>query len=380
MNDFLLKPWPQPAKIDVPLSMPDLSDSERTNLLEVFDSGWIGSGAKIIPDLEELFCAHLGVQHAQLVSNGSVALMLALRSLDIGPGDEVIVPSLTYAATASSVVNVGADPVFCDVSLESWQITLDDIVGAITAKTKAVIVPHIYGMPADIKPILEFCRASGIFVIEDAAEALGALYGGINVGTIADIGTYSFFPNKLITSGEGGLCVTNNSELNARMKLLKSQGMSSQLRYVFEEPGYNFRISGIQAAVLQSQLQRFDELFSRRWDSEETWRKSLKSFREPEAGYDYVRAPWIFSLRVPGISHRTKRLITEELASRGIETRPVFYPLPLMPGFSRFRSHGETRAAIISDESLSLPTGKHVPEATYEIVASVIDNHSMGDE
>lgn len=376
---YLSEPWPQPVKIEVPLSMPDLTGSERTNLLRIFDSGWVGSGASVISELEDQFSTRLGTQHSQLVSNGSVAIMLALRSIGIGPGDEVIVPALTYAATASSVVNVGAEPVFCDVSLGSWQITLDQVIGAISDKTKAVIVPHVYGMPADLKPIIDFCHASGVFVIEDAAEALGARYKEANVGTLADIGTYSFFPNKLITSGEGGLCVTDNPELDAKMRLLKSQGMSSRLRYVFDEPGFNFRMSGIQAAILEAQLQRFDELFSDRLDSEQSWRQSLSNFTEPEAVYEHVRAPWIFSFRMEGISQGSKRLLAKELASLGIETRPVFYPLPLMPAFNSFRSTGIDVSVTISDESISLPTGKHVPAQVYEIVSKIVGKYAIGE-
>ena len=378
MQIFLSEPWPQPAKIEVPLSTPDLTETERANLLRIFDSGWVGSGASIVSELEAQFSTQLGAQYSQLVSNGSVALMLALRSIGVGPGDEVIVPALTYAATASSVVNVGAEPVFCDVSLSSWQITLDHVTGAISPKTKAVIVPHIYGMPADLKPILDFCHDAGVFVIEDAAEALGARYQGTNVGTLADIGTYSFFPNKLITSGEGGLCVTNDSELDAKMRLLKSQGMSARFRYVFDEPGYNFRLSGIQAAILQAQLQRFDELFSDRLASEQTWRRSLKKIAEPEAVYDHVRAPWIFSFRIEGINPNSKRLLAKELAALGIETRPVFYPLPLMPAFGRFRSKDFNNAETISDGSISLPTGKHVPAELYDVVSKIVAKYSTG--
>ena len=358
--------------------MPDLGDSERENLLQVFDSGWVGSGAKIVPELEGQFCSHLGVGHAQLVSNGSVALMLALRALGVGPGDEVIVPSLTYAATASSVVNVGAEPVFCDVFLKSWQVSLENVISAITAQTRAVIVPHTYGMPADIKRIVDHCHALGIFVIEDAAEALGAIYDGAQVGTIADIGTYSFFPNKLITSGEGGLCVTNSAELDSKMRLLKSQGMSPRLRYVFEEPGYNFRLSGIQAALLQAQLLRFQELFSLRAASEEAWRNNLEQILEPEADYNYVRAPWIFSIRLEGSNQASKRLLARELADLGVETRPVFYPLPLMPGFNRFRCVSKENSQLISDQSISLPTGQHVPAQTYGLVSQIVSKHSNG--
>jgi perosamine synthetase len=233
-------------------------------------------------------------------------------------------------------------------------------------------------MPADIKRIVDHCHALGIFVIEDAAEALGAIYDGAQVGTIADIGTYSFFPNKLITSGEGGLCVTNSAELDSKMRLLKSQGMSPRLRYVFEEPGYNFRLSGIQAALLQAQLFRFQELFSRRAASEEAWRNNLEQILEPEADYNYIRAPWIFSIRLEGSNQGSKRLLAGELADLGVETRPVFYPLPLMPAFNRFRCVSKENSQVISDQSISLPTGQHVPAQTYGLVSQIISKYSIG--
>jgi perosamine synthetase len=214
---------------------------------------------------------------------------------------------------------------------------------------------------------------------KNAAEAFGARYQGAKVGTLADIGTYSFFPNKLITSGEGGLCVTDNPAIDEKMRLLKSQGMSSRLRYVFDEPGFNFRMSGIQAAILEAQLQRFDELFSDRSDSEQSWRQSLSNFTEPEAVYDHVKAPWIFSFRMEGISQGSKRLLAKELASLGIETRPVFYPLPMMPAFKGYRSIGIDESVKISDESISLPTGKHVTAEVYEIVSKVVEKYAIGD-
>jgi perosamine synthetase len=176
--------------------------------------------------------------------------MLALKAVGVRPGDEVIVPALTYAATASSVVNVGAVPVFCDVEISSWQISSESIEQAISSRTRAIVVPHTYGVPADMDPIVSLSSLHGVPLIEDAAEAFGATYKEKLVGTFGSVGTFSFFPNKLITSGEGGLCVARTPELKSEIDLLRGQGMNPKLRYVFEVPGYNFRMTGIQAALL----------------------------------------------------------------------------------------------------------------------------------
>lgn len=375
MKSFLKTPWPQPRTLRVSVSEPDLTLVERSNLLRVFDSGWIGSGSPVIQELESELARFLDVGHTQLVSNGSVALMLALRAVGVNPGDEVVVPALTYAAVASSVVNVGAKPVFSDVALDSWQMTLETLLPVLTRRTRAVLVPHSYGMVADIDPIVKYCHERGISVIEDASEAFGAFYKAKLVGTIADVGTYSFFPNKVITSGEGGLCVTNDSKKHLEMKLLKSQGMSSTLRYVFEAPGFNFRMSALQAAVLQGQLHRYQEIYDSRMNSEVKWSRMLMGITVPTGEYEYAKAPWIFSFRIPGISFQQKVSICQTLADEGIETRPVFFPLPQMPAFKAFRSGPFWNSEKISVEGLSIPTGKHVPADVYSRIAALVSGY-----
>ena len=357
--------WPQPDKIMTPLAKPSLSNFEKKSLLDVFESGWIGSNSPYVLETERSFSSFFNSK-SLLVSNGSVALMLALRGLGIKSGDEVIVPALTYAATASSVCNVGATPVFCDVEIDSWQISVESMLSAVTTKTKAVIIPHLYGFPADLDRVTSALQGLGVSIIEDAAEAFAAKYKNKLVGTLGDVGTFSFFPNKLITSGEGGLCVTSSEKIYAQMKLLRGQGMNSQHRYFFDEPGYNFRMTGIQAAVLGAQPNRFNYLFEAREESQNMYQRILpKNCIVPTGNYDCTSSPWIYSCRLNGLSRSKKIAFAATLATLGIETRPVFYPLPLMRAFSHFTSTEIPHSRIISDQGISLPTGEHVSELTY---------------
>jgi len=365
--------WPQPTEVRVPVSQPNLSGVERELLLEAFDSGWIGSNSKLVTDCEKEMSDFFGVQDSVLVSNGSVAIVLALDALGVGEGDEVIVPSLTYAATASSVVHVGASPVFCDVHESSWQITAEEIAKAYTPKTKAVIVPHTYGVPADMESIMIKTQELGILLIEDCAESFGAEFGHSKVGTFGDAATFSFFPNKLLTSGEGGLVLVKSKEVLEKVRILRGQGMSPSHRYVFEMPGYNFRITGLQAAVLLGQLRRFPELWSAREGSEAQIRSLLANFASvPSGDYSFKRSPWIFSATLETEQKWANLNVAEQLALKGIETRPVFWPLGRMKAFSRFRTVGDTISQKIVERAISLPSGPHVSDENATEIAEII--------
>lgn len=368
--------WPQPVDINVPLALPffDQLDSEFLN--RVMDSGWIGAGSQEIHLSESEFDEYFS-SHTTLVANGSVALMLALRSLQIEPGDEVIVPALTYAATASSVINVGARPVFCDVELHSWQICPNSLTRMISEKTKAVIVPHLYGMPADMDLIIKIAQKNNIAVIEDAAESFGAKYKDSLVGTIGNVGTFSFFPNKLLTSGEGGLCVARDYELSSQMKLLRGQGMDPARRYYFLEPGYNFRMTALQAAVLRAQFAKFEHLWNLRESSEiNHWERLNDVVEIPTASYKFSRSPWIFSCVLKSGSGSEKVKIIEALARKGIETRPIFYPLPDMPAFKLFASDSYPNSCSISAAGFSLPTGYHLNQETYDSISVEVHKYA----
>ena len=371
-----LKAWPQPKKVTTQVSSTILGDEEKHNLIQVIDSGWIGANGKFSKNVESQFTRYFSAT-SLLVSNGSVAISLALKALSIGPGDEVLIPDLTYAATASAVVNAGATPIFCDVDLNSWSISTEEILKKITKKTKAIIVVHLYGLPAEITSIMKVAQNHNLKVIEDCAEAFGATHHNIKVGTIGTVGTFSFFPNKLITSGEGGLVTTNDKEIAERMFLLRGQGMSSTHRYVFLEPGFNFRMSELQSCVLAAQFKKLPELWAMRESSENFYRQRLTGYVvESFASYSHTRSPWIFTARIPNISQNTKIKLSSKLAEIGIETRPVFYPLSTMPAFSKYATGENPNAETISREGISFPTGSHVAENAKEAIINFVKEFS----
>lgn len=365
--------WPHPQRVTLPLVKPELDNGEREELIKLFDSSLIGSISPAISELEDRFNAILGM-NSLLVSNGSVALMLAMRSLGLGPGDKILTSSFTYAATASSIINIGAIPIFCEVDLGSWQISIDSIQRMYTPDCRAILVPHIYGVPANMDHIQQFALAHELFVIEDCAESFLGQYKNRLVGTIGDIGTFSFFPNKLITSGEGGLVISKNFELAKRMRLLRGQGMDLENRYWFIEPGYNFRMTGLQASILSVQLREIESLWNYREGSELVYRQNFQDILKwPETDYSILRSPWIFSATVENDRPSKRNLeIAENLAKKGIETRPLFYPLPTMPAFRGFPTDTIRNAKQISSKGISLPTGRHVLKEHYEMIYSAI--------
>ena len=247
-----------------PVAKPDLSKLEKKYLNEAINSGWISSSGNYIDKFESQFAKKCSVDHAIAVSNGTVALHLALMALGIGKGDEVIVPSLTYIASANAVRYVGANPVFCDVSKETWCMTYESIEKVITKRTKCIIVVHLYGNVANMDQVNLLARKRNIKVIEDAAEATFAKFNRKPVGSLSDVATFSFYGNKIITSGEGGALTTNNNDLAKQIRLLKGQGMSDTKRYFFPIIGYNYRMTNICAAILCAQLERVDTLIEKR--------------------------------------------------------------------------------------------------------------------
>ena len=299
--------------------------------------------------------------------------MLALKALGIGDSDEVLVPNLTYAATASSVINVGAVPILCDVDIDSWGISIDSMKRMISSRTKAIIVVHLYGVPAKMASIMDFANKHGLFVIEDCAESFLAQSAGKQVGTFGDIATYSFFANKLVTSGEGGAVSTNDKELLEKMRLLRGQGMDPLHRYHFLFPGFNFRMTNLQAAVLFGQLERLNEISRLRKDIEEKYRVKLSRWISGQIlQEDDLQAPWLFTTRLRDITSERKLELAQRLAEHGIETRPLFYPLSDMPAFSSLRADDYSSSRIISREGISLPTGHHVDNQKMDSICKIL--------
>jgi len=367
--------WPQPKGIVTPLVMPQLSGLEKVALQAVMESGQIGAISEKIPFVEEKIGELFGLR-CLLVSNGSVALMLALRSIGISPGHKVLTSNLTYAATASSIVNVGAVPVLCDVELESWQISLASIKRMYTDDCRAIIIPHIYGVPADMHPIMEFANQKGLTVIEDCAEIFLGEYQGAKVGSIGDLSSFSFFPNKLVTCGEGGMVATKRLNFYEKMRLLRGQGMDPEHRYWFLEAGYNFRITGLQASILGAQVERVHTLWHLRESCEESYKSLLKEFLIwPSTQYNIRRSPWIFTGALIDGGEETKLAIARDLAQKGVESRPVFYPLSKMPAFAEYPADLCSNSESISTRGISLPTGSHVREEDLEKIYSAFKRY-----
>lgn len=365
--------WPQPETIHTHVASTSISELEKRYVNSVLESNWIGPGGQFNVLCENFLSEKLD-QEVMLVSNGTIALVLALQGLDIGPGDEVIVPDLTYAATASAVRMVGATPVFADVNLDSWCMERDNIENLVTRKTKAVIAVHLYGNVSGIRELSQFCQSHSIFLIEDCAEAFMARdsNGGI-AGTFGDVATFSFFANKLITSGEGGAVTSKNTELTSRMKLLRGQGMDPAKRYFFIIPGSNYRMTNLQAAILWGQLERLDEIYSSRIAQEGRYRQNLGERIRISSELNFTnRAPWLFTCRLLSVSLAKKVELATKLAKDGIETRPVFYPLTQMPAFSRYHTEINPNSWLISTEGITLPTGPHINHETIDRITRLL--------
>lgn len=348
----------------IPISAPDIGPLEKKYVAEVMNSGWISSIGPKVKEFEKLFAKFIGTKFAVAVSNGTVALDLALAALDIGPGDEVIVPTFTFAATVNTILHQGAKPVFIDSSLKDWDIDPVKIEPAITSKTKAILVVHIYGIPARMDEILKIAKKHNLFVIEDAAEAHGALYGKKTVGSLGDIGCFSFFANKVITTGEGGMCVTNSKKLYEKMKIIYAHGSKSNKSIYYFHPvvGYNFRMASLQAALGIAQLRRVGQFLKTRGVHENLYRKLLGNIPEIKFSPKPSNAKpiyWMHNILLDGASVSRDKLMTK-LKTYGIETRPFFHPIHEMPYCKQYARGLFPVSEYLSKTGISLPSSANL--------------------
>ncbi|MEE8575401.1 MAG: DegT/DnrJ/EryC1/StrS family aminotransferase, partial [Thermodesulfobacteriota bacterium] len=322
------------SKKTIPVSRPFLGGREKEYVLDCLDSTWISSSGKYIGLFEERFAAFLGVRHATACSNGTAALHLALLATGIGPGDEVIVPSLTYVATANAVTYTGATPVFVDSEPDTWNMDASQVEPLITEKTRAIIPVPLFGHPCDMDAIIDIAKSHGLYVIEDAAEAIGSTYKGKRCGSIADISTFSFYGNKTITTGEGGMVVTDSDELAEKVRLLKGQGMDPLRRYWFPVVGYNYRMTNVAAAIGLAQLESIDKFLAKRREIAAWYGEHLKGIPGITLPIekDYARhSYWIYSILIERDYGTGRDEVMETLLKEGVDTRPFFYPMHVMP-------------------------------------------------
>lgn len=355
-----------------PLASPDLSGNEVRFVTRALRAGHVSGAAPEIATFEAGCSAALDVPHSLAVASGTAALHLALVALGVGPGDEVIVPDLTYVAAANVVRYVGATPVLVDVDEASWTLDPDAAAAAVRRHTKALLAVHVYGNPADLDRLGRLARQHKLALVEDAAEAWGARWRGRLVGTIGKVGCFSFFANKVVTTGEGGLLATRSAPLARRLRELRDQAKSSRRAYFHARLAFNYRLSAMQAALGSAQLERQAEFIERRARIREWYRAALGGFevwREPQALPGAEPVNWLYTGRLLGVSRRRRDRCLERLQAAGIDARPVFMPMSALPEFRRQRL---PVARAIADSGLSLPVHPRLRRRDVETIAAAL--------
>ncbi len=362
----------------IPVNTPLLSGNELKYLTECIETGWISSEGPFIRRFEESFATYTDRKFGVAVSNGSAALDIAVAALGLGPGDEVIMPAFTIISPAQSLVTAGALPVLVDCEPESWNMDVTQIEAKITEHTKAILLVHIYGLPVDLDPVLDLCKKYNLLLIEDAAEMHGQSYKGRKCGSFGDISIFSFYPNKLITSGEGGMIVCNDPELAEKCQKLRNLAFEPKgRRFVHYEIGWNYRMTNLQAAVGLAQLEKANEHLARKIAIGQQYNallKELKGFQLPLEKTAFAEnIYWVY-----GLVAETEKLQEEtvrRLAEKQIGTRPFFWCMHEQPVFREMGLfHGESypHAEKIARNGFYLPSGLGLQDKEIEYVAQIL--------
>lgn len=363
----------------IPVNEPLLNGNERKYLLEALDSGWISSEGPFVTKFEQLFAARVHRQHAIAMSNGSVALDAAVAALGIGPGDEVILPSFTIISCAAAIVRAGATPVVVDCDPQTFNMRAADVARRITPATRAIMVVHLYGLPVDMAGILALARTHGLKVIEDAAEMHGQTYRGAPCGSFGDISTFSFYPNKHITTGEGGMVVCNDPAIAERCRSLRNLCFKPEQRFVHDELGWNLRMTNLQAALGLAQLERLDAFVQRKRAMGARYTERLQGTpglqlplaRTADADNIY----WVYPLVLDDSVPTDGKGLMQRLGARGIGTRPFFWAMHEQPVFRKmglFDGESHPVSERIARRGFYIPSGLALTEAQIDDVAATV--------
>ena len=362
----------------IPVNTPLLNGNEEKYLVECIRTGWISSEGPFIKEFEEKFGGFVNRKHGIAVANGSAALDVAVQALELSPGDEVIMPSFTIISPAQSVVKAGLIPVLVDSDPDTWNINVGQIESKITTKTKAIIVVHIYGLPVDMDPVLALCKKHNLFLIEDAAEMHGQTYKGKVCGSFGDISIFSFYPNKHITTGEGGMIVCDSDHLAARCRKLRNLAFEPEgRRFIHYELGWNYRMTNMQAALGLAQLERIDEHIEKKRRIGNMYQEGLSSlngFQFPKIKTDYSENIfWVYALVAD-----TKELCeatVEKLSKEKIGTRPFFWCMHEQPVFLKmglFENEKYPVAERLARNGFYLPSGLGLSDSDVQTVISTM--------
>jgi perosamine synthetase len=361
----------------IPVMTPFLGGNELAYVTECIKTGWISSQGAYVKRFEKNFGEYCGTPYSVAVSNGTVAIHLALAALGIGEGDEVIVPDLTFAASINAVIYTGATPVIADVDPQTWTLSPAEVKKLITPKTKAIMPVHLYGHPCHMDELMAIAKEHDLFVVEDCAEALGTLYKGKHVGTFGHAATFSFFGNKTITTGEGGMVLFNDQATHEKAMVLRDHGMSKQKRYWHDFVGFNYRMTNIQAAIGCAQLERLDEFVQAKRKMAAAYSGELgklKHITTPPQEEWAANGFWLYTCIVDPKGGVSRDELIEKLMKNGVETRPVFYPLHEMPPYQPYVRSGQTFPVTdhLSRNGISLPSSVTITREEQQIILDAV--------
>lgn len=362
----------------IAVNTPLLTGNEKKYLNECIDTGWISSEGPFVSRLENELSHRLQRQYGVAVCNGTVALELAVKALDIGEGDEVIMPTFTIISCALAIIRAGAKPVLVDSEIDTWNMDVAQIESKITPRTKAIMVVHIYGLPVDMDPILALAKKYNLKIIEDAAQMLGQTYFDRPCGSFGEISVLSFYPNKLVTTGEGGMVLMNDKSLEERSRLLRNLAFVPHQRYYHEEMGWNFRMSNLQAAVGFAQFEKYEQFILKKREIGQLYTQGLCEREDIQLPLTQTKFAkniyWVYGILLKNPSHHVKDIMTD-LHQEGIGTRAFFYPMHQQPIFKQmglFENESYPIAELLSEQGFYIPSGMALTSSQIEHVSQKI--------
>ena len=363
----------------IPVNEPLLSGNEKKYLTECIDSGWISSEGNFVKELEEKFAASCGRKFGIAVCNGTAALEAAMISLELQKGDEVILPAFTIISCATAIIRAGAKPVLVDSDPVTWNMEIEEIRKKINSKTKAIMAVHIYGLPVDMDPLIKLAEEHGLKIIEDAAELIGQTYKGKHCGSFGEVSTFSFYPNKHITTGEGGMILTDDESIAERCRSLRNLCFKKGRRFIHDELGFNFRMTNLQAAVGVAQFEQLQKFIEKKRQigklySEELY--GLKNIQLPLASTDYSEnIYWVYGILLKEETGLDAEEAMKKLAENKIGTRPFFYPMHRQPVFKKmglFLNESYPVSEYLGDNGFYIPSGLAITEDQIHRVSKAL--------
>lgn len=365
----------------IPVNEPFVGEKELQYVSEAIKTGWISSSGKFIKSFEDTFADYIQKKHGIVVNNGTNALILALRALDLPKNSEVIIPSFTIISCALACIYNELVPVFVDSEEDTWNMNVSKVEEKITKNTKAIMPVHIYGHPVDMESVKNLAEKHDLYIVEDFAEAIGSEFQGQKCGSFGDISCTSFYANKTITTGEGGMCLTDRDEIAEKMRRLSNLGFIPEKRFVHFELGFNFRMTNIQAAIGLAQLEQIDEFIEKKRWIGHTYLRMLNNLEQreliqlPVEKTESINTYWMFGIVLHERLHIDAETIMKKLSAKGIQTRPFFYPLHLQPAFKDFSWYKRESLPVserLYQNGFYLPSGMTLQEAQIEQVCSCL--------